>query len=89
MDSVEQTVKNYILKEFLFDEPGKCLECDEALIAGDIMDSLGIFMLVAFLEKQFGIKIRPTDLVLENFETVSAILRLVEARQSSKPQMTT
>jgi acyl carrier protein len=85
MNSTEQAIKDYILKEFLFDKPGQRLESNDPLLAGDIIDSLGIFMLVAFMEKQFGVKVQPADLVLENFETVNAIKRLVEARRSSTP----
>ena len=86
MDSIEQAVKDFIVKEFLFDKPGQHLESDDLLIASDIIDSLGIFMLVAFLEKRFGVKVQPDDLILENFETVNSINRLVEARRAAKPR---
>ena len=86
MDSIEQAVKDYIVKEFLFDKPGQHLESDDLLIASDIIDSLGIFMLVAFLEKRFGVGVQPDDVILENFETVTAIKRLVEARRAAKPR---
>ena len=86
MDSIEQAVKDYIVKEFLFDKPGQHLESDDLLVASDIIDSLGIFMLVAFLEKRFGVGVQPDDVILENFETVTAIKRLVEARRAAKPR---
>jgi acyl carrier protein len=86
MDSIEQAVKDFIVKEFLFDKPGQHLESDDLLVASDIIDSLGIFMLVAFLEKQFGVGVQPDDVILENFETVTAIKRLVEARRAAKPR---
>ena len=74
------------MKEFLFDKPGQHLESDDLLIASDIIDSLGIFMLVTFLEKRFGVKVQPDDVILENFESVNAIKRLVEARRAAKPR---
>ena len=86
MDSIEQAVKDFIVKEFLFDKPGQHLESDDLLVASDIIDSLGIFMLVAFLEKRFGVGVQPDDVILENFETVTAIKRLVEARRAAKPR---
>jgi acyl carrier protein len=86
MDSIEQAVKDFIVKEFLFDKPGQHLESDDLLVASDIIDSLGIFMLVAFLEKRFGVGVQPDDVILENFETVTAIMRLVEARRAAKPR---
>ena len=34
----------------------------------------------AGIEKEFGVKVQPGDVRLDNFETVNAIKRLVEAR---------
>jgi acyl carrier protein len=86
MDHVAQAIKDYIVTELLYDKPLQHLENDESLIQGEILDSLGIFTLVAFLEKQFGVKVQPADLIVENFETVNTIKRLVEARLPSKPR---
>ena len=86
MDHVAQAVKDYIVTELLYDKPLQHLENDESLIQGEILDSLGIFTLVAFLEKQFGVKVQPADVIVENFETINAIQRLVEARLRSKPR---
>jgi acyl carrier protein len=87
VDQVERAVKDYIVKEFLFDQREQPLENDDPLIQGGIIDSLGIFLLVAFLENQFGVKVQPQDVILENFENINAIKRLVEVRRRSKPQM--
>jgi acyl carrier protein len=79
-----QALKDFIMKEFMFDKSAQRLESDEPLIQGEIIDSLGIFTLVAFIEKELGVKLQPSDLLLENFETVNAIMRLVETRRLSK-----
>jgi acyl carrier protein len=86
VDHVAQAVKDYIVAELLYDKPLQHLGNDESLLQGEILDSLGIFMLVGFLEKQFGVKLQPADLIPQNFETVNAIQRLVEARLLSKPR---
>jgi acyl carrier protein len=85
VDHVAQAVKDHIVTELLYDKPLQHLENDESLIQGEILDSLDIFTLVAFLEKRFGVKLQPADLIPRNFETVNAIQRLVEARLLSKP----
>jgi acyl carrier protein len=89
MDQTEQAIKDYIVREFMYDKPEQSLENDEPLIEGEILDSLGIFTLVAFLEKQFGAKLQASDLTLENFQTVNTIKRLVEARRRSNPSSIT
>jgi acyl carrier protein len=41
---------------------------------------VGILLLVRFAEEEFGIRIEPDDLVLENFATVEAIRDFVTSR---------
>jgi acyl carrier protein len=53
---------------------------EDDLIDSGVVDSLGIFQLIAFLEERFGIKIGDEEITPENFGTISAIDRLVSAR---------
>jgi acyl carrier protein len=41
---------------------------------------LGIFVLIAFLEESYGVSIDPDDVLIEHFETITAISELVEAK---------
>ena len=51
-----------------------------SLVETGILDSVGVFTVVAFLEQHFGIEVTDEELVWKNFETVQAIARLVEAK---------
>ena len=53
---------------------------DDDLIDSGVIDSLGIFQLVAFLEERFGIGIGDEEITPENFGTLTAIDQLVAAR---------
>lgn len=53
---------------------------EDDLIDSGVVDSLGIFQLIAFLEERFGIKIGDEEITPENFGTVAAIDRLVASR---------
>jgi acyl carrier protein len=53
---------------------------DEDLIDSGVLDSLGIFQLVAFLEERFGVAIADAEITPENFGTLERIERLVAAR---------
>jgi acyl carrier protein len=55
---------------------------DEDLIDTGIVNSLGIFQLVAFLEERFQISIGDEQITPENFGTIEGIDRLVAARKS-------
>lgn len=78
MSNVEQMIKEYIAQEFLHDKPSVMLEGN--LIEEGVVDSLGIMTLIAYIEKELGARIKPEDVVVENFESVAAIARLVRQR---------
>ena len=49
------------------------IDLDEDLLGNGIVDSLGMFKLIAFLENEFKVKIPPEDMTVENFNTVQSI----------------
>ncbi len=77
---LEQQIKNYIIKEFLYDKPAVTLDKDSLLIEEGIIDSLGIFILISFIDEEFKVKIEADEVLLENFETLNAIKSLVMSK---------
>jgi acyl carrier protein len=61
-------------------EPGE-LTPDYELIDNGVLDSLGIFRAVGFLEDEFGIEVDDDDLVPDNFSTLAAIAALAENKR--------
>ncbi|PRQ00481.1 non-ribosomal peptide synthetase [Enhygromyxa salina] len=55
------------------------LDDDGALIDGGWIDSMDIVELVAFLEERFDVQISNDAFVIENFETVAAIVRMIDS----------
>jgi acyl carrier protein len=45
----------------------------ESLLSRNVVDSLGVFRLIAFLEEAFPLTIEDTDIAPENFETINLI----------------
>lgn len=81
LGNIEAVLKEYIAEEFMFDRPSSELSDDLSLIREGIIDSLGIFMLVSFIDEKFDVKVESDDIILENFETVTKIRDLIIARQ--------
>ena len=81
LGNIETVLKEFIAEEFMFDRPASDLSNDLSLIQEGIIDSLGIFMLVSFIDNQFGVKVEPEDVVLDNFETINKIKDLITTRQ--------
>jgi acyl carrier protein len=56
------------------------LPADYPLLDNDVLDSLGIYSLVVYLEGQYAIRIADEELLPQNFENVTAIARLVRSK---------
>jgi acyl carrier protein len=50
---------------------------DTDIIAQGLVDSLGIFKLIAFVEETFAVTIEPDEVLLENFQTLRALRNLI------------
>jgi acyl carrier protein len=48
-----------------------------------MVDSIGMVKLLLFIEEKYGIKVEDEELIPDNFETINAICRLIEARAAS------
>jgi acyl carrier protein len=76
MTDIRSQIKKYNEDEF----PGSsAYDLDSVdLLEEEIVDSLGIFTLISFIEETLGVSIDPVDINLENFQTIDSITALVE-----------
>lgn len=73
MADIRSTIRDFILKEILFEDESYGLGFDDPLLESGILDSAGIIHLVLLLDKEFNVSIPPDDLVPEHFESIEAI----------------
>lgn len=78
MADVRAELKKYISEEFT-SSAGVDLDTVD-LLEDEIIDSLGIFTLISFIEEKLGVSIDPVDINLDNFQTLDSITALVEKR---------
>lgn len=83
MDTIQATVKHYILEQFLRDANPDDLTPDTPLIAGGILDSLATVRLAAFLEEHFGIQLEAYDVNEDNLGSLDQIAALVRGKQAA------
>ncbi len=81
--NTQDRVRTFIIDELRFRGSAKELTNDLPLLEKDILDSMGIFQVVSFLEAEYGIDIDDEDLVPDNFGTIDGIARLVESKQGA------
>lgn len=71
------------LTTFISDEVvdhDETIEPDTDLLMTGLVDSLGVVMIVDWLERELAITIDPGDVVLEHFRSVAAMLDYLRAR---------
>lgn len=59
-------------------KPGVDFEKETRIVGGQVLTSMNIVRLVMDLSEEFDITISPVAIIPENFETLDAIVRLVE-----------
>ena len=71
------------LTTFIVDEVATAEEPvrgDTDLLLSGLVDSLGVVMVSDWIQEQLAIEIDPIDIVLENFESVDAMVEYAESR---------
>jgi len=54
------------------------VDADTPLFSSQLVDSFALVTLMMFLEKQTGIRIAPTDVNLDNMDTIGRMIAYVE-----------
>ncbi|TCO60584.1 phosphopantetheine-binding protein [Actinocrispum wychmicini] len=68
-----QTIKRFVLDEFLPDVGEQDLTDDYDLVTGGVIDSLGLLKLIAWIEERFELPVDDVELDPESFRTIDAI----------------
>lgn len=76
-DSTRDAVRTFIRETF---PAARSVRDEDSLLDSGIVDSLGILDIVTFLESRFGLQLADDDVVVENFASIDAITRFVDAR---------
>ena len=75
-EQLRTEIRQFIESNFIFNKK-KTLGDDESLIDSGVIDSTGVLELIAFLEQKFQVKFEDSELVAENFDSVSKIVRFI------------
>jgi acyl carrier protein len=78
---IHDTVKKFVLDQFLPGEDPNELTDDTPLMTTGILDSLATLKLVTFLEEKFDIAVEAHEADAENLNTLELITNLVERKK--------
>ncbi len=60
------------------------LDADTDLVMTGLIDSLGVMMVVEWLERRLAIVVDPNDVVIEHFASVTAIVEYLRSRDDCR-----
>lgn len=83
MDDLKEALRQYILSAFLPGERASNLRDDTPLRANGILDSMGVLLVVRFLEQRIGSEIDVHELRNEHLESINTITAFVSQRTAS------
>lgn len=76
-------IRGYILENLMFSSNDADLADDASLLDRGIIDSTGVLEIVLYLEEQFGVKVKDSDMLPANFDSVDNIVGFVARLQAA------
>jgi acyl carrier protein len=83
-DDVLSSIRQFVAEKFPLARK-RGIQDNDSLVAGGIVDSLGILEIVTFLEESFAFTLDDDEVVADNFDTIAAIANFVIEKNKSHP----
>lgn len=79
-DSMADTLSKKIAERIL-KQPNRVIKLDEPLISSGLIDSFSLVDLAIIVEDEFGVRIDDSELNSDTFDTLDALVKLIESRK--------
>jgi acyl carrier protein len=79
---INQQIRDYIAKNLLFSDNGFQFKDDDSFLNEGIVDSVGVMELISFVDSQYGLKVDPSEVSPENFDSVNKLAAFIRRKQS-------
>ena len=79
--STQEKLRTFIVDELQPEATATQLTDDYPLLTSGVIDSIGIYQIVGFVESEFGVEIADDELVEDNFGTIGELATLIDAKR--------
>ena len=79
---MKDKIRKFIVERFLYGKGD--IKDEDSLFESNIVDSFGIMELCAFIEKEFNVSINPSEITVENFDSIKKMCAFIESKKSKK-----
>lgn len=83
--TMRDEIREFIFKNFLFDDAADALDDNDSFLDKGIIDSTGMLELVAFLEEKYGLRLEDDELVPENLDSVARLVEFISRKKAVAP----
>ncbi len=80
MHNIEEILRTFIENNILFTSDGFPYSDETSFLENGIVDSTSVLELVAFIEEQFSISIKDSEVIPENFDSISCLSRFINSK---------
>ena len=81
--SLRDTIKQFILSNLLIESSHTSINGSDSFLKKGIIDSMGMIQLVTFVQKHYGIRVEPREVVPDNFDSLENIERYIRSKKGS------
>lgn len=79
--AVEAKVRGYILENLMFSSNPEDLSSSASLLELGVIDSTGVLEIILYIEDEFGIQVKASEMLPENFDSVDNMTRFIRRQQ--------
>ena len=80
--SIKQTIRRYVLENFLFTDDDSALQDGDSFLAGGIIDSTGVLEIMLFIEETYDIKVEDDEMLPENLDSIDNLVVFIQRKQA-------
>lgn len=77
---IKEELRKFVIDRYLLGAKNAKLSDDTSFLGEGIVDSIGVIELTNHIQRVYGIKIKVTEIVPENFDTLNNIERYIEKK---------
>ena len=82
-DTITDSIRSFIIDSFLFGDTSPVIADDMSLIDNNLIDSTGVLELVFFLESNFGISVKDTEVIPDNLDSIGAMAAFIDSKRKA------
>lgn len=80
--SIENQIREFVLKNYLFTDDATLLQDDESFMKKGIIDSTGVLEVIEFLRTEFDVRVEDDEMIPDNLDSVNRLAAFVKRKRA-------